>query len=421
MIAKAGGCEVSRMYDAVVLGAGVAGSAAAKLLADRGWDTVLLDRHRFPKHKVCGEFLSPESQGTLARLGLLKDVHALSPSAITRTSMHLRGGGVVSLPLPGKALGVSRRLLDEKLHRAAEASGAAIREGATVTSVTRQGDHFAVYVRNGSRTEELLARTVIGAWGGAGISHGDRGEEDDAANGRANEPPRRETNESSASIGVKMHYRLWKPEAGAAAGGSAAADPPDAVELYFFRGGYLGLNAIEGGKINVAALLKRDDIPVRHRSVAAMLEEAFRRHPRLEARMSGLMPIMGSAAAVSPVRISLRPAPWDGMPLIGDAICRIPPLCGDGMSMALRSAELCASFADRYLRGELNLVQWERDYAEAIASEFGSPLRWGRLAHALLASPVLSYALPLLARLAPGAANGMVRATRLRSPSIVET
>ncbi|MCR2807171.1 NAD(P)/FAD-dependent oxidoreductase [Paenibacillus soyae] len=407
---------MTKIYDAIVLGAGVAGSAAAKLLADRGWHTALVDRHRFPRHKVCGEFLSPESQGTLARLGLLEEVKSLSPSAITRTSMHMRGGGVVSLALPGKALGVSRFLLDEKLHRAAEAAGAEAREGVTVTAVTRQGEHYAVLVRAGDRTEELLARSVIGAWGGAGLSYGERGEEGDTSN---DAPKKRKGAPKSSSVGVKMHYRIRSPKAAEAM--TEAAARPDAVELYFFRGGYLGLNAVEDGKVNVAALLDRADIPAKHRTVAAMLEEAIRRHPALEARMAGLLPIMGSAAAVSPFRVGLRPVPWNGMPLIGDAICRIPPLCGDGMSMALRSAELCGKFADRYLRGELTVEQWEREYGAAVASEFAGPLRWGRVAHSLLASPVLSYALPLIARLAPGAASGMVRATRLRNPAIVES
>ena len=58
------------LYDAAVIGAGIAGSVMAESLADHGWDTVLFDRKAFPRHKVCGEFLSPESLTMLRRLGL---------------------------------------------------------------------------------------------------------------------------------------------------------------------------------------------------------------------------------------------------------------------------------------------------------------------------------------------------------------
>ncbi|RJX38872.1 NAD(P)/FAD-dependent oxidoreductase [Paenibacillus pinisoli] len=401
------------IYDAAVLGAGIAGSAAAKALASRGWSAVLLDRQRFPRHKVCGEFLSPESLETLARLGLLEPVQSLSPSRITQTSLFLENGGVIRIPLPDAALGVSRYSLDSAFHREASAAGASIREGAVVLSVERLDGHYELIVRCGGETEVLRARAVIAAWGGAGLTgilpdgrerSSERRMEGPARNSRGQSA--RHSAQAPGLVGVKMHY-LSADSAALASGG-------DSVELYFFRGGYAGINGVEDGKVNIAALLERGDIPLNHRSVPAMLEEAARRHPALRERMAALSPLPDSAAAVSPVRISMRPAAWSGIPLIGDAICRIPPLCGDGMSMALRSAELCSAYADGYLRGEFSLSEWEREYKAAIAREFSRPLRWGRFAESLLSSALLSRALPALARLAPRAARGMIQSTRLR-------
>lgn len=418
---------MDKMVDVIVIGAGIAGSVLSKAMAERGWSTLLLDRQPFPRHKVCGEFLSPESQGMLARLGLLKEVLALSPSVITRTRISLVGGGVIELPLPGSALGVSRFLLDETLHQAAASSGAAFRERVVVTGVRRCGEGYAVSVRSGKQREELRSRSVIAAWGGGGIAAGvadggasargsvggasvgvaDRGISARGSVGGASAGVAKGGLSARGSVGVKMHYRMIGVEA-------SELDSLDAVELYFFRGGYLGLNSVEDGKINVAALLKLEDIPKLHRSVGGMLEEAMRRHPVLMKRMVGLTALPDTAAAVSPVRVSLNASAWQDIPLVGDALCRIPPLCGDGMSMALRSAELCSFYADGYLRGELSLLQWERKYSTAIKNEFSRPLWWGRVAHAMLGSPLLSRALPGLARLAPRAARGMIRATRLR-------
>ncbi|MFF2886473.1 NAD(P)/FAD-dependent oxidoreductase [Paenibacillus sp. NPDC057967] len=402
---------MTTIYDVAVLGAGVAGSAAAKLLASKGWNTVLLDRQRFPRHKVCGEFLSPESQETLARLGLLKAVQGLSPSLITRTSLYLENGGVIRLPLPGAALGISRYRLDASFHQEAEAAGARIREGVTVLSAELQDGHYSLTLRSEGQTEVLRARAVIAAWGGAGQAS-ERPDGSRPSRSRKSDLTSRDRGSGrsaqvSGLVGVKMHYRMADPT-------PLSVQVNSAVELYFFQGGYTGINGVEDGKVNIAALLDRDDIPSKHRSVSAMLEEAARRHPSLRERIEALIPLPDTAAAVSPVRISMRPVAWSGIPLIGDAICRIPPLCGDGMSMALRSAELCSDYADRYLRGELSLGDWEREYKEAIMREFSRPLRWGRFAEFLLSSAFLSRALPALARLAPRAARGMIQATRLR-------
>lgn len=406
--------NVTNVYDAAVLGAGVAGTAAAKSLAEQGLRTVLLDRQRFPRHKVCGEFLSPESQETLSRLGLLNVVQALSPSAITSTSIYLEGGGSIRLSLPGQALGISRYVLDRALLQAASMAGVSIHEGVAVMSVEQQGDYYEISLRRGGQTEVLRARAVIAAWGGAGLAGGrlnvfmDAGDREDEGTARAvRSGGTRHSSRASGLVGVKMHYRIGDSV-------PASAQERSAVELYFFRGGYAGINRIEDGKVNVAALLDRDDIPSKRRSVSEMLEEAASRHPSLRERIADLSALPDTASAVSPVRISIRPVAWNGIPLIGDAICRIPPLCGDGMSMALRSAELCSAFASRYLRGELSLRQWEQQYREAVMREFNQPLRWGRFAESLLSSTLLSRALPALARLAPRAARGMIQATRLR-------
>ncbi|REK71378.1 NAD(P)/FAD-dependent oxidoreductase [Paenibacillus paeoniae] len=417
---------MTMIYDVVVLGGGIAGSVAAKSLAEQGWRTVVLDRQRFPRHKVCGEFLSPESLATLSRLGLLEAVQSLSPSVISSTSLYLESGGVIRLPLPGTALGISRYRLDASFHQAAAAAGASIREGATVISVNMEDRDYTITLRSEGHTEVLRARAVIAAWGGAGLAAGgvkgrkepdDRQQPDDrhwshsqrhegdvkaARQGRL-----RSSSRTPDYVGVKMHYEMkdFAPD---------CVQENSAVELYFFRGGYAGVNQVEDGKVNVAALLDRDDIPSKHRSVAGMMEEAACRHPKLHERMAALHAMPATASAVSPVRISMQPVAWNGIPLIGDAICRIPPLCGDGMSMALRSAELCSLYASRYLRGELSLGDWECEYREAIMREFSKPLRWGRLTESLLSSVILSRALPALARLAPKAARGMIQATRLR-------
>ncbi len=92
------------LHDAVILGAGIAGGSMAHFMAAKGWETVLVDHKAFPRHKVCGEFLSPESQASLGALGLDKVVGSLQPIEIGAARLIMPGGASLEIPLPGRLL-----------------------------------------------------------------------------------------------------------------------------------------------------------------------------------------------------------------------------------------------------------------------------------------------------------------------------
>lgn len=372
--------------DVAVLGAGIAGSSLAKYLADRAWETVLFDRRPFPRHKVCGEFLSPESRSMLHTLGLRGLVESLQPSLIHRTRLVGSYGNALEIPLPGAALGISRYSLDSALHHAALNSGVDVRTATTVTSVFPSGQGYTIETRQGKERKTYTARAVIAAWG---------------ANGSSALPDRHSRRSASNTyIGVKSHYRGIQME--------------PVVELYFFEGGYLGVSPIENGLVNVAALLKRTSFRNNELTIQGWIDAACRKNPQLSRKLAHAVPVPGTQAAVAPVALNRQPLPWDTIPHVGDAALMIPPLCGDGMSIALRSALLCAPLADRYLRGEISLAGWQQQYSHAILREIKGPVQWGRLLQRLFGVPVLSRLLLSAAHLAPGTAYGLVRATRLK-------
>jgi len=186
------------------------------------------------------------------------------------------------------------------------------------------------------------------------------------------------------------------------------------VELYFFDGGYVGLSPVEGGVVNVAALLKRTAFRSSPQKISEWIDAACTRNIKLQHRLASGFPLPGTQAAVAPVDLKRSALAWDIIPHVGDATVMIPPLCGDGMSMALRSAQLCAPIADRYLKGELSLPDWQLEYSQSLHREFKGPLRWGRLVHALLDLPVISPRLLQIASHTPGLAYKLVQATRLK-------
>lgn len=378
---------MARMVDAAVLGGGLAGSSLAKSLAEKGWDTALLDRSSFPRHKVCGEFLSPESASTLQSFGLLETVKALRPALIERIRLIFANGTHIELPLPSSAFGISRYSLDTALHQAAQQSGARLQTGTTVTAVHPIIGGYVIETKQGGEISALKARTVIAAWG---------------ANQRSDLPGyRQEGKTKHAYMGVKSHFQGIKME--------------PVIELYFFPGGYLGLCPIEGGLVNASALLKRDAFMHMGKSILAILDAAVQRNSRLYEKLKEAAPVAGTQVAVAPVHLHRKLQAWDTIPLAGDALSMIPPLCGDGMSMALRSAAICAPHADRFLQGDISLSGWQQAYASELQKEFEGPLRWGSLLQRLFEMPLVSGLLPSAARLAPRLAEGLVQATRLKA------
>lgn len=392
---------MKQIRDVVIVGAGIAGSCLAKMMADCGWDTVLIDRQSFPRHKVCGEFLSPESRRILHAAGLKEAVQALQPSRIKSARLMLPRSEGIEVELPGAALGVSRFALDQALHEAAVRSGAEVRTGTAVLSLSASEEPCCTVLqtRCGGSTEALRARAVIGAWG-----TNPRLAPSAAASGERRKS--RRVPRQPIYVGVKSHF--------------TGLDSGQAVELYFFPGGYIGISPVEGGEVNVCALLRQEAVQDdgADRSVLGLLRQAAQRHPELRGRLASAVPVPGTQAAVAPVLLSGRPAPWGDCAHVGDAALMIPPLCGDGMTMALRSAQLCAGLADGFLRGELTESQWRERYTQAIVREFSGPLRWGRFLHRLGDLPVLPRLLMELARLSPQLAAGLVQATRLKESGL---
>ena len=96
------------MPDVTVIGAGPAGCVASILLARRGWNVTLLEQHRFPRDKVCGECVSALGVGVLGRHGLLARLRAAGAHELTAARLHATDGASATLALPTPMLALSR-------------------------------------------------------------------------------------------------------------------------------------------------------------------------------------------------------------------------------------------------------------------------------------------------------------------------
>src|SRR5687768_10624908 len=121
--------------DVVVIGAGPAGSVAAMLLARRGWDVTLVEQHRFPRDKVCGECLSALGMEVLDRHGLGAPVRDAGAVPLATSSAFSAGGRSLQLTLPSPMWGLSREVFDGLLLDAAREAGVLVRQPARCEAV----------------------------------------------------------------------------------------------------------------------------------------------------------------------------------------------------------------------------------------------------------------------------------------------
>ena len=310
--------------NAVVIGAGLAGSAVACGLAKAGLAPLMLERDPQPRHAVCGEFLSIEAQTELARLGV--DLDRYGASRITALRL-VHGKVVAEVDLPFMGRGLSRKVLDEVLRREAVRAGARLVRGAPVRSLTVGPAGISL---EAGRVGEIRARSLFLASG----KHDIRGAKRLTRGAKRSGGPARDD-----FIAFKTYFALTVPQRAALDG---------VVEIVLFGGGYAGLQLVEGDQANLCLLVTRSRFDRAGRSWEPLLAGLCREAPPMAERLDGASALLDRPVAVYQIPYGFlhRPQPSDahGLFRLGDQVGVIPSLTGDGMAIALHSARLAASF-----------------------------------------------------------------------------
>ncbi len=289
----------------LILGGGIAGGAAAVLAARAGMAVSLLERETGQSDKMCGEFLSIEAQHHLRALGI--DTGALGAVPVDRVRLMARGR-TVEARLPFKALGLSRRCLDEAVLERAMREGARIERGVKATAI----DGRQVGTSAGARTADHIFLAT--------------GKHDLRGAGRP---------ESSRSpyVGFKMHWRLPPAQRDAMRG---------AVELVLFDGGYGGLQMVGAETANLCLIVRRDVLGIVGSQWAPLLAYVLQ-DPHMARRLGDAEPLFSRPVTIAnlPYGYVCGPtASHDGLFRLGDQGAMTASLTGDGMAIALRSASL---------------------------------------------------------------------------------
>lgn len=311
-------------FDVAVIGGGPAGTSAAITAARFGATVGLFEGGEFPRHKVCGEFVSEESVDILRELlALTSEAESVLKTApvMERTRLFL-ARRVLTAKIAPPALSIPRYALDSLLWQAAQVAGVEVRSRCEVRAV-EGGGPFVLQTAVG----KIHARAVIvaaGRW----------------SKFKASVP----LPDGPRWIGVKAHYHEHHPAC--------------STDLYFFDHGYCGVQPVADHVVNACAMVRSDR--------ATSLEEVFALHSALTERRRSWQAIMEPVATAPLVYVTPQPV-RDNLMFAGDAAAFIDPFVGDGISIALRSGHLAASKLVAFLAGTCSLSSalagYEREYS----------------------------------------------------------
>ena len=333
------------MKKVVIIGGGLAGLIAGIRLARWNIACIIIEKKRYPLHRVCGEYISNEAKLFLRNEGLFPE--SFQPPEITQFQLSSVNGKSTMLPLSQGGFGISRFAFDHFLFEKAKQAGVEFLLNTEVESASLKMDTFEIKTSR----QELTSTVVVGAFG--------KRSKLDAGLKRAF------FQKSSPYVGVKYHVRTQHPA--------------NLIALHNFRGGYCGIINVEEGKTNLCYLTHRNHVK-RYKSIREMEEIILFENPFLKNVFTSSEFLFEKPEIINEISFETKEPVWNHILMIGDAAGMIAPLCGNGMAMAIHSAKLLSELIRAHLEKEnFNRFILEKEYTKVWNNHFANRLRAGRL------------------------------------------
>jgi flavin-dependent dehydrogenase len=330
-------------FDVIIIGGGLAGLTSAIHLAKAKSKVLLIEKNTYPKHKVCGEYISNEVLPYLEYLGFNPFEFGAKKISNFELTTHNNKSIKANLPLGG--FGMSRYEMDFQLYKLALKNGVEVLSDAVV-DVNFEADNFNIETK---LNQKLQSKIVIGAYGK-----------------RSNldvKFQRKFITKKSPYLGVKIHVSGDFPE--------------DKVALHNFKGGYCGVSKVENNHINLCYITDFEAFK-RYKDIDAFQNAVLFKNTALKAIFNTTESQFDQPLTISQISFETKNPIENHIIMCGDTAGMIHPLCGNGMGMSIRSAQLASQLIIDYLQGKIKTREiLEKQYAKRWQKTFKLRLKAG--------------------------------------------
>lgn len=371
------GTSSSVLKKILIIGGGLAGLLSSIQLCRSGVPCIVVEKKRYPFHRVCGEYISNETTPFLKSLGLYPE--EFNPPQFTKFQLSANNGKSTTLPLDLGGFGISRYNFDNFLFEKAKEAGVEFYLETEVEEVEFNDEKFTIK----TQVKSFEADIVLGCFG---------------KRSKLDLQMRRGfTQKRSPHVGVKYHIRTDFDK--------------NLIALHNFQTGYCGVSNIEGGLTNLCYLVQRNTIKA-FRNVRDMEENILFKNPLLKSIFINSEFIFNKPEVINEISFETKVPVENHILMVGDAAGMITPLCGNGMAMAIHASKIVSELIIKHCReGKFTRADLERSYAHQWAKNFSARLWAGRKIQHLFGSPFASsVALNIALNVRP-IANAIIRNT----------
>lgn len=336
-------------FTVVVIGGGLAGLSLSILLSKGGYKVILLEKEKYPFHKVCGEYIGMESWNFIEKLGL--NLSQLRLPVIKKLVVSSPDGNLIRSDLDVGGFGISRYFLDNQLKEIAVKNGVVICEETKVSEVNFDDEKFIVKFNGG----QISVAVVAGCFG--------KRSNLDIKWERSfiQQKPGKLNN----YVGVKYHVKNNFPD--------------DTIALHNFRNGYCGFSKIENDEYCLCYLTTAQNLKDNRNSIKEIEKNVLFKNPFLKKIFSESEFLFNEPVTISQISFDKKSAVENHVLMLGDAAGLITPLCGNGMSIAFHSSKVAFEKIDLFLQNKISRKEMENGYMKEWKRNFGKRLKNGRM------------------------------------------
>ncbi len=329
------------MYDVAIIGGGIAGLSLSIDMKKRGYQVTVIEKGTYPRHKVCGEYISMESHSYLQKI--CPTLSALDLPMINNFKLTTGSTKEFNTTLDLGGFGISRYLLEELLFKEAEKQGVKFILNTKAQDINADGLNYIIKTNSGNIAASLVCNST----------------------GRNSNLKTSEMKNSGINyVGIKYHLKVPRN--------------PNLIEIHNFPGGYCGISSIEEDKSCLCYIVNSKYLNKVKNSIPELEKTFLYKNSNLKKIFVEAEFLFKEPITVSGINFLIKEPVTDDSFFVGDAAGSMAPIIGNGMSMALRSASVLANNMDQYFSKKITKQQLVTNYTWFWNKEFSTRIKLSR-------------------------------------------